>query len=126
MLKVIEYRGEDKQWLESHISKKPHPDKKKILEYLKNGTRLAHVKYTERDILGSGKPLPCCRDAITDGVWVWKASVVYWIKKYNLMLPDEFIQYMKDQNWTVPSSLDLNGPSKDFMKGNVIFFSCRE
>ncbi|MEU8887833.1 hypothetical protein [Streptomyces sp. NPDC048442] len=43
-----------------------------------------------------------CQFAIqTDGVWVWPSSLTYYVRKYHVDLPAEFLSRMESKGWTV-------------------------
>ncbi len=37
-----------------------------------------------------------------DGIWAWYADLVYYVEKYHVRLPNEFMEHMKMNNWMVP------------------------
>lgn len=42
----------------------------------------------------------------TDGEWVWPAGLAHYVEEHEVMLPDEFVQTMIRNDWTVPSSAE--------------------
>jgi hypothetical protein len=38
----------------------------------------------------------------TDGEWAWTADEIYYLEKYHIEVPDEFVQHMKANNWKCP------------------------
>jgi len=38
---------------------------------------------------------------MTDGTWFWYAGLIYFVEKYNVRLPDEFLQHAAKQGWHV-------------------------
>ena len=36
---------------------------------------------------------------ITDGVWLWFDSLPYYIKKYNVAIPNSFLEHIKSNNY---------------------------
>lgn len=38
---------------------------------------------------------------MTDGVWFWYAGLIYFVGKYNVRLPEDFVQHAARQGWRV-------------------------
>jgi hypothetical protein len=38
---------------------------------------------------------------MTDGVWFWPAALIYFIEKYNVRVPSEFLDHSASQGWRV-------------------------
>lgn len=36
-----------------------------------------------------------------DGTWAWYGDLAYYVEKYHVRLPNEFIEHMKMNNWMV-------------------------
>jgi hypothetical protein len=44
----------------------------------------------------------------TDGVWVWPSDLSYYVEKYNLFLPPEFLQHVRSKDFCPPDESELN------------------
>jgi hypothetical protein len=89
-----------------------------VLEYLRSGHILGYL-------MGGGLPDwfdPTCRanpiingrvrdgaTPMTDGVWLWPAGLIYFIEKYNVRVPQEFIEYAANHGWRVDRELVAQG-----------------
>jgi len=50
-------------------------------------------------------PPPLLGDSdFTDGEWVWPAGLAHYVEAHSVMLPDEFVQTMMGNGWSVPAS----------------------
>jgi hypothetical protein len=38
---------------------------------------------------------------MTDGVWLWPAGLIYFIEKYNVRVPQEFIDHAASSGWHI-------------------------
>jgi hypothetical protein len=38
---------------------------------------------------------------MSDGTWFWYAGLIYFVEKYNVKLPDEFIEHAARNGWRV-------------------------
>jgi hypothetical protein len=80
-----------------------HPDAERIVAYLKAGVGLAGVgKYVD-DILNPSARFAISLGLETDGVWLWRADLPYYVGTYHVELPDEFVTHMRQNGWAVPS-----------------------
>jgi hypothetical protein len=46
---------------------------------------------------------------MTDGVWFWPAGLIHFIEKYNVCVPQEFIDHAASQGWRVNRALVSQG-----------------
>ncbi len=77
--------------IKSLIQKKELENKKKILKYLRNGSKGATAAGVAYDVL-TGEPIQgefCC---FNDGEYVWRSDIIYYVEKYNLKLEPSFIK----------------------------------
>jgi hypothetical protein len=94
----------------------PHPEKAKILKYLRSAPRLyllTSVLDNDLDVRGI---LVGRYDIATDGVWAWSVDVADYVKKQNLKLPDDFIERMRRCKWVVPKI-----KKRDWKKGMLFY-----
>jgi hypothetical protein len=42
-----------------------------------------------------------CGVGMTDGEWFWYIGLIYYVEKYNVRLPDEYIEHAKRHGWRV-------------------------
>ena len=81
----------------------PHPMEQKILHYLNGGRNIAHTMGVVKDYLDpQGKIIMLGPDNYTDGTWVWTSDVMYYVEKYHIQLPDDFLAHMARNNWRCP------------------------
>lgn len=66
-------------------------DKEKIVNYLQNGKKESICPKNAYDII-SGKMIATFFYVLTDGEYVWKSDLPYYVDKYNIELPKNFIE----------------------------------
>lgn len=66
-------------------------DKGKIVNYLQNGKKESICPKNTYDII-SGKMIATFFYVLTDGEYVWKSDLPYYVDKYNIELPKNFIE----------------------------------
>jgi hypothetical protein len=76
--------------------------KQLVLQFLRSGVEAGIVMMVEYDHLSNPE---LCLGAVTlvsDGKWSWPSSLAYFVEKYDLALPVEFLDEMASNNWLVP------------------------
>lgn len=54
------------------------------------------------DILGSDERILGGDNIVTDGEWVWRADLAFYLTHYHLALPEEFLRKARENQYTVP------------------------
>ena len=95
--------GDDKFGsIKNHIMNKEYDNKAKIINYLDSGICVASCTGVSEDVIEPKNGIIGVPDALTDGKYQWYADLSYYVKNYNLELPDEFIKNMISNNWKIP------------------------
>ncbi|MDR0840010.1 MAG: hypothetical protein LBN26_01295 [Christensenellaceae bacterium] len=86
--------GPSEESLLNHISDTPHPEKEKVLHYMKNYGRNGDV--TSAVFVDAVNPdrkiyMLAYRE---DDLYRWNSHVMYYIKHYNLAIPEEFVRHV--------------------------------
>lgn len=76
--------------IKQHIVNEVNYDKKKIIGYLNNGKKEATCPKVVTDIL-NGKIISNSFAVFTDGEYVWKSDLAYYVENYDIKLPEDFI-----------------------------------
>lgn len=85
----------------------------KILKYLDRGNLHSSVfgETASDPFTSPPRSLDGQIKMLTDGKWIWPSSLRYFVFEYGLLIPDEFIEDMKSNNWTPPHPPDRKKPS---------------
>lgn len=79
-----------------------------IVKYLRSGIRVMSDLGFSYCRFEDGPPdheMGCCE--LSDGVYAWPEGLAIYVERYNVRLPDEFIQHMAESNFTIPGNLDV-------------------
>jgi hypothetical protein len=78
-------------------------DEARIAEYLEAGYGI--IDYTESgyDVLGSGAINVACSSLVSDGEWVWRNDLAFYVRRYHLRLADEFVEHVRANDCTMPA-----------------------
>jgi hypothetical protein len=114
-LKTVGYYKEMSQGRETDDSiynfiYKGNPDENaKICQYLESGVEFIVSPGVTYDVINPDNGTSGIASSYSDGTWLWPGDLSYYVKKYNIKLPDEFISTMRKSNWIVPIRLeDMN------------------
>lgn len=73
-------------------------DKKEILKYMKKSEYLSILLDCTKCIF-TGENIEHFETHLTDGNWIWSADIVYYIEKYNYILPLKFLSDIRQNNY---------------------------
>jgi hypothetical protein len=92
------------------MAAEPWENQDKLLDYLRSGLILGVTMGADlMDWFDPGRKanplIDGCRRGgtteMTDGVWFWYAGLIYFVEKYNVRLPAEFVQHASQHGWRV-------------------------
>ncbi len=75
---------------------RPIEEKSKIVDYMKKGNIVAVAPAIVRDVINPEIRLPELF-LMSDGKYEWRSDIIYYVEKYDMALPDEFIQHVLSQ-----------------------------
>lgn len=82
-------------------------NEKEQVGYLKSGIILIACTGIVRDVLDAANDIIGSPHILTDGVWAWPADLPYYVEKYHVKIPDDFVKYMESSCWTIPNEGDI-------------------
>ena len=91
------YRLDDTDFIKKISAGSPHPDKKRVLDYLHSGEIFGQTSAYDPT---TGEPRG--DNLWTDGEWVWDDLLTEQVFLRNFKIDDSFLQHMKNNNWEVP------------------------
>jgi hypothetical protein len=84
--------------------------KERVAHYLRGGAVLLAYFNLSEDVLDDAR-LPIGPAEIrTDGEWVWPSDLAYYVERYGVGLPSEFVGHLAEKRWEPPAEgqLDLH------------------
>lgn len=75
---------------------KPIKEKKKVIEYMKKCKVTAVAPAIVRDLINPENKIAEL-NLMSDGKYEWRSGVIYYVEKYDMELPEEFIQHVLNQ-----------------------------
>ena len=93
--------------LKDNVSEKPQTNEERIVSYLKSGKLLVASPGVVTDVLSHSNEIIGSSHVYTDGSWAWYSNLAYYVEKYHLVLPKEFISHMAANFWRIPENTDI-------------------
>ncbi|WPB75926.1 hypothetical protein KYC5002_43925 [Archangium violaceum] len=94
--------------IREHIAPTAHEFESKIVEYLRSGEVMIASPGLVGDVLGDPQVPVAAPHVFTDGEWAWPGDLAYYVGKYHVRLPAEFVMHMQANGWRVPGGIDLS------------------
>lgn len=79
-----------------------------MLEYLRSGTALSIAPGVVTDALTKESKVIGGLSILTDGEWAWPSDLQYYLSKYHVQLPDEFVNRAMSSGWRIPEVKDVS------------------
>ncbi|MFH9609654.1 hypothetical protein [Streptomyces sp. NPDC017448] len=89
------------------VAPNPYGDVKGITEYLLSGYEMFSVMGSSEDALGTGETVLGGDSIYSDGEWVWRGDLFFYVRKHHVQLPGEFLARMRENKYVMPAENDL-------------------
>jgi hypothetical protein len=88
----------------------PLPDVEAVADYLGGGHELITAMDLSRDVFDESRDVMNGSSIRTDGEWLWRDDLAYYVSRHDVALPEEFLRAIRDRNYVVP---DLDDATLD-------------
>ena len=96
-------QSEPQDSIMDHVAAEPFDDVDQVVSYLRAGHPLIDMMDVQKDVFDRSQPSIMNGSSIlTDGDWLWREDLAYYVRKHNVMLPDEFLESIRQRNYVVP------------------------
>ena len=85
------------------VGAEPLPDADQIVAYLGLGIPLVDMLDFAKDVLGSGELIGGASSLLTDGVWMWRQDLAFYVRRYHITLPVEFLDTVRGNGYAIPA-----------------------
>ncbi len=94
------------------------PNEQMVINYLKGGHVLLDVPETTMDVVAGKERIVGGPSLVSDGTWVWRRDLAYYVSRYHLKLPPEFIEHLIRHKYLPPtlSEQELEDVGKETLK----------
>jgi hypothetical protein len=83
--------------LRGSLRQEPSPEESHLVRYLRSASVLA-ANGPASDVL-SGEPLSETLCVMTDGTWVWPSDLPFYVERYHVELPTDFVEHARQSGW---------------------------
>lgn len=90
-----------------------------VLNYLKSGLELVIFVSPWSDPYDKNVSYPY--GIYTDGSYIWDSTIIYWVEKYQIRLPEDFINHIKNANMKNILNLELMLTADDIKNSEEIW-----
>jgi hypothetical protein len=104
----LKHGDEDGTSIKTLMSDTAGENEAEQVHYLENGAVFIACAGVVKDVLNSSNGVIGSPHILTDGVWAWPKDLAYYVQKYHVKLPDEFIQHMKNNRWNPPAEMEID------------------
>jgi hypothetical protein len=94
---------EPAQSIADHIGAEPLEDVDLVTQYLDNGYVLIDMMDIQRDVLDPEQEILNGSSILTDGDWLWRQDLSYYVRRYHVTLPPELLATVRERRYTMPS-----------------------
>ncbi|SDK58608.1 hypothetical protein [Streptomyces indicus] len=88
--------------IRDHLSPAPYEDERQILRYLRSGHLLFSAMGSAQDVLGSGRSVVGGDSVYSDGGWVWRGDLWFYVRVHRLALPEAFLRDIREAGYFMP------------------------
>jgi hypothetical protein len=89
----------------------PLPDRTEVVKYLCSAPPFIASPGVEGDVLDPSVRVAGPLHILTDGEWAWPAVLAYYVQKYNIGLPQDFLDHIRARNYVPPEEIDYESIS---------------
>ena len=80
----------------------PLPDADAVVGYLRSGHRLIMAMDVQPDVVDGSEQILNGSSVVTDGDWLWREDLAYYLHRHHVGLPEEFLQLIREREYVVP------------------------
>jgi hypothetical protein len=86
-----------------YIGKEPQENEDRAVAYLRGAPCIAVKCSLAGDVLDPSSRVGLGRSTHTDGSYIWSSTLAYYVEKYHVRLPEDFLRHMASADWCPPS-----------------------
>lgn len=87
---------------------KGKPGESRIAAYLRAAPIMFHALGPVTDVLTPKGDYICAPNIHTDGAYAWPEDLAYYVERYHVALPAEFLAHLSAAKWTAPAAVDTS------------------
>jgi hypothetical protein len=88
--------------IRDNVATTPLPDADKVVSYLRSGHVLIDFMDIRDDVFDNSQQILGGPTTLTDGDWLWRDDLAYYLQRHNVTLPADFLELIRRRDYTVP------------------------
>jgi len=113
--KELPYGEETAESVHAAVGRLSQGDVENVVRYLKSGVLMIGSPGISTDVVSSSGSKIGPIGVLTDGAWAWPMELAYYVEKYRVSVPHEFLDHMRKVGWKV-DAVNINEVSLDRAK----------
>jgi hypothetical protein len=93
---------EPQESIRDHVAPGPLPDVDQIVGYLRSGHVLIDFMDVADDVFDQSRQVLGGPTTLTDGDWLWRDDLAYYVEKHNVSVPADFLELIRQRHYAVP------------------------
>jgi hypothetical protein len=98
----------DSRSIQDVVSGEPLGDEGQVVGYLSSGVPVLDIMEGVNDVISRDFYVAAGSSILTDGVWVWRVDLPYYVGRYHLRLDEGFLSHVRDASYVVPQVSKMN------------------
>ncbi|MQY24438.1 hypothetical protein NRB20_75740 [Nocardia sp. RB20] len=94
--------------LAESYTKRVIADRSNVVEYLREGRPIYDILEDMVDLVGRREWIRSARSLRSDGVWVWRVDSIFYLERYSLEIPDEFLEHARQRDYRPDQEIDFS------------------
>ena len=91
----------------ANVAPEPLADLDQVLAYLKAGHGLIAMMDLQDDVFDGSRQVMNGSSVRTDGEWLWREDLAYYVERHNVAIPGEFLDLIRRRGYLVPDLDEL-------------------
>ena len=96
--------------IRDNVGQAPLPDADRVVAYLNAGHDLIAMMDVQDDFFDSSRQVLGGSSVRTDGEWLWRDDLSYYVRRHDVRIPDDFLESIRRRHYIVP---DLDDETLD-------------
>ncbi|MFI5935189.1 hypothetical protein [Actinoplanes sp. NPDC051494] len=88
--------------IHDNVGEEPLPDVEQVLAYLRASYQLISAISADRDVFDPSRTVMGGDSIMTDGDWMWRYDLPYYVSRHHVTLPAEFLALIRERGYVVP------------------------
>jgi hypothetical protein len=94
--------GTSRGSIQDSLASDAYSDQEEITNYLRAGHEIITVMGSSQDVLSPGERILGGDSIYTDGDWLWRGDLWFYVRTHHVLLPDDFLTHIRSTGHSMP------------------------